>query len=173
MKRTVINREPSDPMRRKVIWEMVGISMLLVIWILVFAELVIIRIPLNVAVVGPNPGGRVSFALRIANCAHSHPFYLVFFIMSICVVGVMLWAGIKFFATPIAHKWPQSRVGRKIQRMDELFSKWLGTPLGLVLLVSAVLILLPFGLEAIGDATELFSFPASRWMKKTLSILTR
>ena len=163
----------SDPMRRKVIWEMVGIALCLVLWILVFSELVIIRVPLSDAVVGPNPGGRVSFALRVLNCAHTHPFYLVCFLLSICVVGVMLWAGIKFFATPIAVKWPQSKVRRKIQRVDELLSKWLGSLVGLALLVSAVLVLLPFGLEAIGDATGLFNFPASKWMKDAFAILTR
>ena len=164
---------PSDPMRRKVIWEMVGIAFGLVLWILVFAELVVIRVPLSVAVVGSNPGGRVSFALRVLNCAHTHPFYIVCFFLSICVVGVMLWAGIKFFATPIAIKWPQSKIRRKIQRVDNLLGKWLGTPIGLAILVSAVLILLPFGLEAIGEATGLFSFPASRWMKEAFAILTR
>lgn len=173
MKHIVINREPSDSMRRRVIWEMVGIASCLVLWILFFAELVIIRVPLSIAVVGPNPGGRVSFALRIQNCAYCHPFYLFSFLLAICAVGVMLWAGIKFFATPIAVKLPQSKIRRKIQRVDELLSKWLGSSIGLVLLVSSVLILLPFGLESIGDATGLFSFPASKWMKEAFANLAR
>lgn len=173
MKHIVINQEPSDPMRRRVIWEMVGIAFLLVLWILFFAELVIICVPLSVAVVGPNPGGRVSFVLRIQNCAYCHPFYLVGFLLAICAVGVMLWVGIKFFATPIAVKWPQSKIRRKIQRVDELLSKWLGSPIGFALLVFAVIVFLPFGLAAIGDASGLFSFPASKWMKEAFAILMR
>ena len=45
---------------------------------------------------------------------------------------------------------------------------------GFVLLVVALVVaVLPFGLEAIGEATGLFGFPASRWMKEAFAILTR
>ena len=42
-----------------------------------------------------------------------------------------------------------------------------------LLIVALVIVVLPFGLDVIGEATGLFSFPASKWMKEAFAILTR
>lgn len=115
-------------------------------------------------------GSQLPLFFEIGYFMRCHQVACVFALLFLIVgVGVLLWVCVKLFSTRIA-LWKFRRAMRKQESKKIPFTESREFVLFIVVLVVVVL---PFGLESIGDATGLFSFPASKWMKEAFAILTR
>lgn len=115
-------------------------------------------------------GSQLPLFFEIGYFMRCHQVACVFALLFLIVgVGVLLWVCVKLFSTRIS-LWKFRRAMRKRKSKRTHFTESRGFVLLVVFLVVAVL---PFGLEAIGEATGLFGFPASRWMKEAFAILRR
>ena len=160
-----------EKMRQEVVGTMIAMALNFVLCVFFLATAEIKSEPLSRAAVDLKMASHVSFAMRIQNFGSNHPLWLVGFALAIVGIGVMLWAGVKFCATRIAFKSLLWMV--KIRQMGVRNWAWLNKSAGIAALVLAVGILLPFGLEVIGEASGLFNFPVSKWVKEAFAILTR
>lgn len=151
--------------RREVLQGMISSAIYTVFWLSFLVVLSMIAEPSMVI------GNRqLPVYLRISNWIHFHQVCGGFvLLLLIGGIGVVLWFCVKLFSTRIA-LWKFRRAMRKQESKKIPFTESREFVLFIVVLVVVVL---PFGLESIGDATGLFSFPASKWMKEAFAILTR
>ena len=151
--------------RREVVWNMIVLTLDMTFLISLLAVFSMIAEPTRV--IG---NSQLSVFLKISNCIHNHRVCSGFVLLLLDAgVGMMLWTGVKLFSTRIA-LWKFRRAMRKQESKKIPFTE---SREFVVFIVFLVVVVLPFGLESIGDATGLFSFPASKWMKEAFAVLTR
>mgnify|MGYP003318786128 CR=1 FL=1 len=115
-------------------------------------------------------GSQLPLFFEIGYFMRCHQVACVFALLFLIVgVGVLLWVCVKLFSTRIA-LWKFRRAMRKQESKKIPFTE---SREFILLIVALVIVVLPFGLDVIGEATGLFSFPASKWMKEAFAILTR
>lgn len=151
--------------RREVVRGMIGFSFDAILLIFFCGDLAIKLAPMKVV-----EGSQLSLFFKVGYLMRCHKVACGFvLLMLIAGISIVLWACVKLFATRIA-LW---RFRRAIRKQESKKIPFTESREFVLLIVALVVVVLPFGLDVIGEATGLFSFPASKWMKEAFAILMR